>query len=360
MGFAAFQHHRWIKAAADFLVAHQTDRGDFRPPGSRAGYNEIYDAKGMFTVLQAAFMVRRNQTLLARYLACVDRRLALFGRCQLPDGSLPLQCMGDRRSVFTTGVVAAVVKIFGELADPGPHRATAERCLDYMVGVFTPQNGFRDESNATKLSGHDVYPLYALHLWAEERTDASALVGPATEYVVDGQVWNEDERFWKAGFEVSKGVDLQTVPHPTLDLDMMWVLFETRGTRYADRIRSSIEGNRRYFKVIEAYYTENGIRYADVRARTSMAGIMALYDHHTGSKAYTNTAEFRTHLDWTAGMFDERSGGFRERENLITGEKAYLGVPAQYLSQYLFSCGVLNRDVPESVLDHYASVLSRK
>ncbi len=341
-------------AAADFLVAHQAARGDFRPPGSRAGYNEIYDAKGMFTVLQAAFIARKNPTLFKRYLGCLDRRLALFGRCQLPDGALPLLCMGDSRFVFATGVVAAVVKIFGELADGRAHRAMAERCLDYMVGVFTPQSGFRDESNASKLSGHDPYPLYALHLWGEERADARALVGPATEYVVGGQIWNAEGGFWKAGFEVSKGVDLQTVPHPTLDLDMMWVLFETCGTRYADRIQSSIEGNRRYFKAIEAYYTENGHRYADVRARTSMAGIMAVYDHYNGSREYVDTSEFQAHLDWTAGMFDEQAGGFRERESLSTGEKAYFGVPAQYLSQYLFSCGVLNRNVPGAVLNYYA------
>ena len=354
MGFVAFEHHRLIVAAADFLVAHQTERGDFRPPSSRAGYNEIYDAKGMFTVLQAAFMVRKHSALLERYLACLDRRLALFGRCQLPDGSLPLACMGDKRFVFTTGVVAAVVKIFGELADERAHRAMARRCVDYMVGVFTPQSGFRDGTNATKLSGHDPYPLYALHLWGEEWADAKALVGPATAYVVGGQVWNAEGRFWKAGFEVSRGVNLQTVPHPTLDLDMMWVLFEIYGDRYADQMRSSIEGNRKYFEAIEAYYTENGNRYADVRARTSLAGIMALYDHYTGSRKFTGSSQFQAQADWTVGQFDEQAGGFRERENLSTGEKAYFGVPAQYLSQYLFSCGVLNRNVPEAVLEHYA------
>ena len=56
----------------------------------------------------------------------------------------------------------------------------------------------------------------------------------------------------------------------------------------------------------------------------------------------------------SVGLFDEQAGGFRERENLRTGEKAYFGVPAQYLGQYLFSCGVLNRNVPEAVLEHYA------
>ena len=278
----------------------------------------------------------------------------------MPDGSLPLDCMGNRTFVFTTGVVAAVVKVFGELADARPHRTMADRCLDYMTGVFNCDSGFRDGTNATKLSGHDVYPLYALHLWAQERTDARDLVGPATEYVVDGQVWNGEGRFWKAGFEVSKGVDLQTVPHPTLDLDMMWVLFEVYGNRYMDRIRASIERNLRVFDAIEDYYTENGNRYADVRARTSLAGIMALYDHHTGTNAYTNRPEFRTHLDWTLGMFDEQTGGFRERENRSNGEKAYFGVPAQYLSQYLFSCGVLNRDVPEAVMDHYATSEKRE
>ena len=64
----------------------------------------------------------------------------------------------------------------------------------------------------------------------------------------------------------------------------------------------------------------------------------------------------QAHVDWTVGQFDERVGGFRERENLSTGEKAYFGVPAQYLSQYLFSCGVLNRNVPEAVVAHYAGV----
>ena len=54
------------------------------------------------------------------------------------------------------------------------------------------------------------------------------------------------------------------------------------------------------------------------------------------------------------GQFDEEVGGFRERESLSTGEKAYFGVPAQYLSQYLFSCGVLNRNVSEAVVEHYA------
>ena len=353
MGFVAFEYHGLIKAAADFLVAHQSERGDFRPPSSRSGYNEVYDAKGMFTVLQAAFMVRKNPALLERYLTCLDRRLALFGKSQLPDGSVPLECMRDRRFVFATGVVAAVVKVFGELADERTHRAMAGRCLDYMVGVFTPESGFRDATNATKLSGHDPFPLYALHLWREERADAEALVGPATEYIVSGTIWNAEGGFWKAGFEVSKGVDLQTVPHPTLDLDLMWVLFEIYGDQYADQMRSSIEGNQAYFEAIEAYYTENGNRYADVRARTSLAGIMAQYDHYTGSRTFTGSSQFQAQVDWTVGQFDEEVGGFRERESLSTGEKAYFGVPAQYLSQYLFSCGVLNRNVPEAVVEQY-------
>lgn len=346
----SFEHRSLIKAAADFLVDHQSKDGDFHPPSSRCGYNEIYDAKGMFTVLQAAYMVRNKTSLLERYLTCLDRRLALFARSQLPDGSLPINCMGRPGFVSVTGTVAVVAKLLEELTGEQKHHAMAQRCLDYIASVFTPENGFRTETNANQLNFHDPFPLYALHLWRDKRPDAEALIDPATEYIIHGNVWNAEGKFWKAGFGTSKGFNLEQVPHPTLDLDRMWVLFEMYGQRYADRCYQSAVAIQRHFEAIESYYTEHGTRYAETRTRTALAGVMATFDRYTGSRTFTDSTRFEELRAWALGQFDEAERGFRERENLSTGGREFFGVPAQYLSQYLFSCGHLNREVAHEVL----------
>ena len=352
-GSSLFQHHPLIAAAADYLVSHQTARGDFHPPSSRAGYNEIYDAKGLFTVLQAAYMARRNPARLSRYLDCLDRRLTLYAGTQLSDGSLPLFYGQGPGYVGVTGAVAVVIKLLDELWENDTHHPIGHRCMDYIAGVFRPDTGFRTETNANKLNFHDAFPLLAVHLWRRDRPDAEALVQPATDYVLDGVLWHAEGGFWKAGFGMSKGVNLEEVPHPTLDHDRAWALFEMYGDRYADRIQSSIRANEQHFDAIENYYTVDGNRYADIRARTSLAGLMATFDRYTGSRTFTGSSRYRELLDWSLKQFDEAQQAFRERQNLATGEREYFGVPAQFLCQYLLSSGVLNRDVPESVLKHY-------
>lgn len=351
----SFEHRSLIKAAADFLVDHQSKDGDFHPPSSRCGYNEIYDAKGMFTVLQAAYMVRNKASLVERYLTCLDRRLALFARSQLPDGSLPLECMGHPGWVAVTGAVAVVVKLLEELTGDHKHHAMAQRCLDYIVGVFTPENGFRTPTNANDLNFHDQFPLYALFLWRQERADAAALVEPGTEYVVNGNIWNPKGRYWKSSFGTQKGFDREGFPHPTLDLDRAWVLFEMYSQRYADQIHQSIIAIQENFEAIESYYTEHGTRYAETRTRTALAGVMATFDHYTGSQTFTRSTRFEELQTWALDQFDEIEKGFRERENLTTGDREFFGAPAQYLSQYLFSCGHLNRDVSYEILDSEAT-----
>ena len=341
----ALEHRHLTRAAADFLVAHQSPRGDFLTPDSRCGYNEIYDAKAMFTVLQAAHMARKDPPLQGRYLACLNRRLTLFARSQLPDGSLPLDCLGQPGFVAVTGVVAAVVKLLGGLTDVALHLPMAHRCLDYITGVFTPENGFRTETNASALNFHDPFPFYALFVWRDERPDAGALIDPATEYITSGKVWNAEGKFWKAAFGTMKGFDMEQIPHPTLDLDRTWVLFETCGMKYADQSRSSALAIQENLEAIESYYTEEGVRFAETRTRTALAGLMATFDRYTGSQTFTNTPQFEELLAWSLGQFDEAEGGFRERVNLATGQKEFYGVPAQYLSQYLFSCGLLNREL---------------
>jgi hypothetical protein len=326
-------------------VAHQSPRGDFLTPDSRCGYNEIYDAKAMFTVLQAAHMARKDPPLQERYLACLNRRLALFARSQLPDGSLPLDCMGRPGFVSITGAVAAVVWLLGELTDRTPHLPMAHRGLDYIIGVFTPEDGFRTETNANALNFHDPFPLYALFLWRDERPDAGALIRPATEYIIRGKVWNAEGKFWKAGFGTMKGFDMEQIPHPTLDLDRTWVLFEAWGTKYADQSHRSTLAIQKNLEAIESYYTEEGVRFAETRTRTALAGLMATFDRYTGTRTFTDTAQFQELMAWSLGQFDEARGGFRERVNLTTGQKEFYGVPAQYLSQYLFSCGLLNREL---------------
>ncbi|MSS72269.1 MAG: hypothetical protein EXS64_12375 [Candidatus Latescibacteria bacterium] len=341
----SLKHRHLVRAAVDFLVAHQSPRGDFQTPSSRCGYNEIYDAKAMFTVLQGVYMARRDPPLQERYLACLNRRLARFARSQSPDGSLPLDSAGGPGFVSVTGAVAAVVKRLGELTDVTAHLPMAHRCLDYITGVFTPENGFRTETNANALNFHDPFPLYALALWRDERPDAGALVGPATEYITQGKVWNAEGGFWKAGFGIMKGFDMEQLPHPTLDLDRTWVLFETCGTKYAEQSHRSALAIQKNLEAIESYYTEDSVRFAETRTRTALAALMATYDRYTGTRTFTNTQPFEELVSWSLSQFDEKEGGFRERVNLVTGQKEFYGVPAQYLSQYLFSCGLLNRDL---------------
>lgn len=343
MPLSLHTHRPLIAAAADFLVRCQTERGDFHPPTSRAGYNEIYDAKALFTLLQAAGMAEQASDARRRYLAALERRLALFGRSQLPDGSHPLDCLGRPGYVFVTGAAAAAAWHYEDLAGDARHRAMALRGVDYLLSVLSPERGFRTDTNSNTLNGHDAFALYALHCWRAARPDAAARLPEAIAAVAD-LTWQPGGRYWQAGWGMSQGFDLATIPHPTLDLDRVWVLFEVCGDRYAERCRQTTEANLRHWEAIESYYTTDGTAFAECRVRTALAGLMATYDRYTGQTVFTHTDLFRHFVDWALAQFDETAGGFRERQNRATGVREYHGVPAQFLSQYLLSAGVLNSD----------------
>lgn len=334
---------RYLLAAADFLAAHQTAEGDFHPPSSRAGYNEAYDAKGMFTVLQALLMSERERA--EKYATVLARRLRRFQALQKTDGALPL--FPDKADVIgiTVGAAPAIAWWYRRETGSAEFDQFARRCLDYLTVIFDDRSGFKDpHHNTYALRYNDEFPLYACHLWGGEHAAAAALVERATDYVTRGPTWDGNGRFWRSGEGVSHGVELDQHPHPTLDLDRAWVLFEIHGLRFAGQIRDSIAANCRSLAPLEAFYTEEGVAMADCRIRMALAGLMETYDRYTQTDTFGSTPTCREWLAWTVAMFDEKCGGFRERIPSSTGQPEYYGVPAQYLAQYALGAGLLNRD----------------
>jgi hypothetical protein len=337
----------YVQAAADFLVTHQAPDGSFHPPDSRAGYNEAYDAKGMYTLLQAAYVADDRKVAWRRYVDALRRRLRRFVDVQRPDGAVPLVPGQEAVIGLTVGAVASAVRHYRELTDDPTFDPLAHRCLDYLIACFTTDRGFEPPTNRYQLNYQNDFPLYACSLWRDERVDAAEIVEPATRFLTEGRPWNGEGRFWRAGFGTSKGFALDDIPHPTLDLDRAWVLFEMYGLRFAGQIESTIRENAKLAEAAESYYDEDGERMEECRIRMPLAALMALFDRSTGTATFTSTPIYRSLLAWTVDMFDPAIGGFAERVRRSSGRKECYGVPGQYLAQYVFSRGLLDRTLQD-------------
>ncbi|MBI3987680.1 MAG: hypothetical protein HY343_12210 [Lentisphaerae bacterium] len=345
-GLSRQERVRLVLAAADFLIKHQTADGDFRPPDSRAGYNETYDAKGMFTVLQAAYLTDTDRR--QGYLSSLTRRLRRFERVQKPDGALPLYAGKEEVIGITVGAVPAIAWLYRELSGDDSFDAMSRRALDYLAGTFNDRTGFKDPVHNPKiLTYNDDFPLYACHLWSARQPALKDLVVQATRYITEGPLWNAEGRFFRCGIgsRPTGGVNLADYAHPTLDLDRAWVLFELYGLRFADQIHASIDHIVRHRDLLEDYYTQDGVHMADCRIRMALVGLMATYDRYTRATAFTSTPLYQDWLKWTLAMFDSATGGFHERVPANTGKPECMGVPGQYLAQYALTAGLLNREL---------------
>jgi hypothetical protein len=336
------QRCNYIRAAAGFLVKHQTADGDFHPPDSRAGYNEAYDAKGLFTLLQAVYIAGSAGADETPYAEALRRRLRRFAEVPPSGGTVPINLRPGVVSTVPVGAVTVVIAAYRRLTGDTAFDPVAHRCLDFLVTCFTEAHGFKSPGVTALLNYENEFPLYACQLWRQEHPAAAAIVEPATRFVTAGPSWNQEGHFWRAGFAVSKGFDLQQLPHPTLDLDRAWALFEMCGARYAAQIESSIRAIEQQYEALESFYDVDGEHMEECRIRMSLAALMGTFDRYTGTATFTTTATYQSLLDWTTGMFDPETGGFREHLRRASGKKECFGVPGQYLAQYVFSRGLLD------------------